>query len=310
MTKLYNDYNSYLKAKYGCKVYRIGLDAGFTCPTRDGTKGSSGCLYCNETGSRSSYTNPREGISSQLSSRIKYLQETKGAKKFIAYFQAFTNTYAPPDKLKTIYDEVLPFDDIVSISIGTRPDAIDREKLHLISSYKNKYEVWIEYGLQTIRDSTLNHMNRGHSFKDFLNALDITKKFDIPVCVHVILGLPGERRSDIIDTAKMLSSLKVNGVKIHVLHVLRGSGLEKLYEEGKIKILEENEYVELVCDFLENLSGDIIVQRLTGQGTAESHAAPAWALDKTKTLKKITEILKKRGTYQGSGVKERLKTIS
>ena len=310
MMKLYNDYNSYLKTKYGCKVYRIGLDAGFTCPTRDGTKGRNGCLYCNETGSRSSYANPRESISSQLSGRIKYLKETRCAKKFIAYFQAFTNTYAPSDKLKTIYNEVLPFEDIVGISIGTRPDAIDREKLRLISSYKDKYEVWIEYGLQTIRDSTLNDMNRGHSFKDFLSALSITKEFDIPVCVHVILGLPGESRADMIDTAKTLTSLKVDGVKIHVLHVLRGSGLERLYEAGKIKVLDENEYVGLVCDFLENLSKDIIVQRLTGQGTAKSHVAPAWALDKTKTLQKITETLKKRGTCQGSGVGESLKSIS
>jgi len=267
-------------------------------------------LYCNETGSRSSYANPRESISSQLSGRIKYLKETRCAKKFIAYFQAFTNTYAPSDKLKTIYNEVLPFEDIVGISIGTRPDAIDREKLRLISSYKDKYEVWIEYGLQTIRDSTLNDMNRGHSFKDFLSALSITKEFDIPVCVHVILGLPGESRADMIDTAKTLTSLKVDGVKIHVLHVLRGSGLERLYEAGKIKVLDENEYVGLVCDFLENLSKDIIVQRLTGQGTAKSHVAPAWALDKTKTLQKITETLKKRGTCQGSGVGESLKSIS
>lgn len=280
-------YNDYLRAKYGCKVYRIAIDAHFTCPNRDGTKGIGGCVYCNSDGSRAAYIDPKDPVKEQLHKRITYLKKTKGAKKFIAYFQAFTNTYAPVDRLKKTYDGVLGFDDIVGISIGTRPDAIDREKLGLISSYKNRYEVWIEYGLQSSHDKTLKLINRGHTFADFLNALELTKEFGIPVSVHVILGLPGETKEDMLQTAKKLSELKIDGIKIHLLHILKGSELEKWHNEGRIKILEQDEYVELACAFLNNLSPDIIIQRLTGEGRKEDHIAPLWALDKLGTIGKI-----------------------
>lgn len=296
----YNDYNTYLKNKYGCRVYRIGLDAGFSCPNRDGTKGLNGCLYCNDTGSRSSYTNPGIAITEQLSSRIKLLKNSEGAEKFIAYFQAFTNTYAPVEKLKALYDCILPFDGIVGISIGTRPDVIDCEKIELISSYSNNYEVWIEYGLQSVNNKTLEKINRGHTFEDFKEALRLTQGSGILTCCHIILGLPGETKDDMMRTAKTLTDLKVDAVKIHLLHVLKGSALEKLYNTGSVKLMEEPEYVELVCDFLENLSPGIIVQRLTGQGDRSSHIAPAWALNKHKTIKRVGETLKRRGTCQGS----------
>lgn len=284
-------YNDYLRVKYGCKVYRIAIDAGFTCPNRDGTKGTEGCIYCNRDGSRAAYVNKKDSVKRQIHARLKYLKDTKGAKKFIAYFQAFTNTYAPVDILKKTYDGVLGFDDIVGISIGTRPDAIDREKLGLISSYKNRYEAWIEYGLQSIHDKTLKLIQRGHTFTDFLKALELTKEFGIPVSVHVILGLPGETKEDILQTAKKLSELKIDGIKIHLLHILKGSELEKWYNEGRIKILEQDEYVDLACAFLNNLSSDIIIQRLTGQGRKEDHIAPLWALDKIGTLEKIRKKL-------------------
>jgi radical SAM protein, TIGR01212 family len=276
-------YNDYLRSKYGCKVYRIALDAGFSCPNIE----SGGCIYCNSKGSRASYTDPAISIQKQLETRIEYLKKAKGAKKFIAYFQAHTNTYASIDRLKAAYDQVTGFDGIVGISIGTRPDAIDREKLKLIASYKNRYDVWLEYGLQSIHDRTLKSINRGHTFDDFLNAVKLTKKFDIPICAHVILGLPGETRSDIMATAKKLSELKIEGVKIHLLHILKGSKLEELYNKGEIRLLEQDEYVELVREFLNNLPPDIIVQRLTGQGSKSDHIAPLWALDKTGTINKI-----------------------
>ncbi|MFA6142472.1 MAG: TIGR01212 family radical SAM protein [Candidatus Omnitrophota bacterium] len=297
--KLYNDYSSYLKEKYGCKVHRIGLDAGFSCPNRDGTRGEGGCLYCNNEASRSAYVNPADSIAIQLKNRIAHLKETRPSVKFIAYFQAFTNTYAPVDKLKAVYDNVLAFDEIVGISIGTRPDAIDDDKLKLISSYLNKYEVWIEYGLQSIHDRTLKSIKRGHTYNEFLNAFKSTKAYGIPVCVHIILGLPGETKSDMIETARRLTDLKIDAVKIHLLHVLKGSPLEKLYSEGRIKLLTQEEYVNIACDFLENLSSDIIIQRLTGEGTRLSHIAPAWALDKIGTIDKIREELTKRKSHQG-----------
>ncbi len=280
-------YNDYLRSKYGCKVYRIALDAGFSCPNIE----TGGCIYCNSKGSRASYIDPALTIQKQLEIRIKYLKETKNAKKFIAYFQAHTNTYASIDKLRAAYDQVTGFDGIVGISIGTRPDAIDREKLKMIASYKNRYDLWLEYGLQSIHDKTLKSINRGHTFDDFLNALKLTKKFDIPVCVHVILGLPGETRSEMMATAKKIAELKIEGIKIHLLHILKGSKLEELYKKGDIRLLGQDEYVELVREFLNNLPPDIIVQRLTGQGSKSDHVAPLWALDKTGTIKKIAEAI-------------------
>ena len=289
--KLYNDYGAYLKERYGTKVYRIGIDAGFSCPGR--------CLYCNANGSRASYTDPKKPVRDQIKTRIDYLKDAKGAVKFIAYFQAFTNTYAPAERLKATYDEALPFKEIVGISIGTRPDAVDEEKLALISSYKKRYEVWIEYGLQSSHDKTLDYISRGHTFSDFVNAVKRSKELGISVCAHVIIGLPGETRNDIIGTARKLSELKIDGVKIHLLHILKGSALEKLYNEGKVTVLEQDEYAELVCDFLENLSKDILIQRLTGEGRGESHIAPLWALDKTGTINKIIEKMEERPSRQG-----------
>ena len=232
--KLFNDYNSYLKSKYGCKVYKIGLDAGLSCPNRDGTKGIGGCIYCDENASRAPYANPKDSISGQLAERIKYLKKTRDAIKFIAYFQAFTNTYAPTGSLKRLYDETLSFDEVVGMSIGTRPDAVDRDKMKLISSYNNRFEVWIEYGVQSIHDKTLIRINRCHTFADFLKALVLTKEFDIRSSAHVILGLPGETRADMIETAKRLTELEIDAVKIHLLHILKGSRLEGLYNKGKV----------------------------------------------------------------------------
>lgn len=297
--KAYNDYSTYLKEKHGCRVYRIGLDAGFSCPNRDGTKGSGGCIYCNANGSRSSYTTPQDPIEKQLSSRMEYLKLKYGANKFIAYFQAFTNTHAPVKELKSVYDKVLPFKEVIGISIGTRPDCIDAGKMELVASYKDRYDTWLEYGLQSIHDKTLKAINRGHTFKDFLSAFDLAKRSGISICVHAILGLPGETRADMLETAQKLSEIKTDGVKIHLLHVLKYSPLGNLYNEGKVKLLEQDEYVGLVCDFLEHLSPDIVIQRLTGEGDRNNHVAPQWALDKSNTINKIRETLKRRGSHQG-----------
>lgn len=296
----YNDYNTFLKNKYGCKVYRIGIDGGFSCPNRDGIKGSGGCLYCNDNGSRSAYSGPGKNIGEQITARIGQLKNKDGAAKFIAYFQAFTNTYASVETLKKRYDQILGFDEIVGLSIGTRPDAIDDDKLKLISSYADRYDVWIELGLQSIHNRTLEKINRGHTFEDFLKALKDVKKFNIPVCAHIILGLPGETREDMLETARTISKLNIDSVKIHLLHILKDSPLERLYRDGKVPIMSQHEYVELVCDFLENLSSGIIIQRLTGEGDRISHIAPEWALDKMSTINRINEVLNNRGTCQGA----------
>lgn len=272
-------YNDYLKSKYGCKVYRIALDAGFSCPGR--------CIYCNNNGSRAAYIDPEDTIKEQLKKRMAYLRKENGAKKFIAYFQAFTNTNAPVNKLKKAYDKVSGFDDIVGISIGTRPDSVDRKKIKLIASYKKNYEVWIEYGLQSTHDKTLGLIKRGHTYNDFLKAYELAKEYGLLVSAHVILGLPGETKKEMVATAERLSRLKVDGIKIHLLHVLRGSELEDMYYRGDVDLLEQDEYVKLVCAFLRNLPPNIIIQRLTGEGSREDHIAPLWALDKIGTINKI-----------------------
>jgi radical SAM protein (TIGR01212 family) len=289
--KLYNDYSSYLEDKYGCTVYRIGLDAGFSCPSR--------CLYCNANGSRATYTDPAKSVAVQLAERIDYLKKSGKGSKFIAYFQAFTNTYAPARELKKAYDEVLDFKDIVGIAIGTRPDTVDRDKIMLIASYGQRYDMWIEYGLQSANDGTLKLINRGHSFNDFVEAVRLAKEFDISVSAHVILGLPGEARDDVINTAERLAALNTEGVKIHPLHILKGSPMENRYREGKIRLMEQDEYVDSVCDFLERLPPSTVIQRLTGQGVRAEHVAPGWACDKTGTIKKIDEEMKRRNTRQG-----------
>lgn len=297
--KLYNDYNTYLRNKYGVKVYRIGIDAGFTCPNRDGSKGHGGCLYCNDSGSRAAYTGRNINVQEQLQRRIDYLKKEKGITKFIAYFQAFTNTHASPDILKPLYDNVLRYGDIVGMSIGTRPDAVDRAKLKLISSYKNRFEVWLEYGLQSANDESLELLKRGHTYQDFVNAVSLASEFNIHVSAHVIIGIPGETKAEIVETAKRLTELKIEGVKVHSLHILKGSKLEELYLKGNVRLLEQDKYASLVADFLENLPPDVIIQRLTGQGSKEDHVAPAWALDKAGTIGKIEDELIRRGTWQG-----------
>jgi radical SAM protein (TIGR01212 family) len=296
--QLYNDYSTYLRTRYGCKVYRIGIDAGFSCPNRL-PDGSGGCLYCDDRGSRSTYTDPSLGVAAQISSRIADLKARDGATKFIAYFQAFTNTYGPVIKLKEIYDSVLPFPEIIGISIGTRADCVDAEKMALIASYRDRYDIWLELGLQSSHDRTLEAIGRGHSFGDFVEGVNLAKDFGVPVSAHVILGLPQETGPDMIETAKRLSDLRVSGVKIHLLHILKGSRLETMYAEGKVKLLGQDEYVSIACDFLEHLSPDIVVQRLTGEGPKDGHIAPAWALDKTGTIDKIRREMGRRGSWQG-----------
>jgi radical SAM protein (TIGR01212 family) len=307
--KPYNDYNSYLRSRYGTKVYRIGLDAGFTCPNRDGSKGSGGCLYC-AGGSRSAYADPKKTIAEQTSLRIAYLKDKYAAKKFIAYFQAFTNTYAPIEKLKETYDSVLGFDGIVGISIGTRPDCVDKNRIDLISSYSDRYEVWIEYGMQSVRDEALTYLGRGHTFEEFVEAVKLSKGSGVRVCAHVIFGLPGETEEDVARTAELFSDIGIDGVKIHLLHVLRGSRAEKLYAEGSIKLLARDAYVRLVCDFLERLSPDTVIQRMTAQGALAEHIAPEWALDKTGTIGAIEDELIRRKTRQGSLYKKLNTAIS
>lgn len=298
-TKRYNQYSRHLQDIFNCKVYKITLDAGFSCPNRDGAISDKGCIFCDTGGSFSQAHSSLLSIENQLEEGIIQLKSRFKAEKFISYFQAFSNTYAPVERLKQIYDKGVSHPDVVGLSIGTRPDCVDAEKLDLIASYKEKHLVWMEYGIQSVHNRTLDFINRGHSFEDFANAVELTQKRGINICAHVIIGLPGETKSDILQTAKTIADMGVNGVKIHLLCVLKNTELENLYNAEQISLLPMDEYVETVCDFLELLPPSVTIHRLAGNGLQKLLIAPEWLGEKFKVLNMIDKELERRGSRQG-----------
>ncbi|HIS83826.1 TPA: TIGR01212 family radical SAM protein [Candidatus Scatenecus faecavium] len=296
--KRYNQFSAYLKDKFGVKVYKITLDAGFSCPNRDGKISTGGCIFCDDGGSFSQAHSNLLSIEEQVQTGIKTLSGRFKAEKFMSYFQAFSNTYKPVTELEKIYNASLCDDRIVGLSIGTRPDCVDDEKLKLISSYAQDYETWVEYGLQSIHDKTLERINRGHDFDCFLKAYEKTKENHIKVCVHVIFGL-WESHDEIMQTAQKLAELKVDGVKIHMLCALENTKLANLYRAGEIDFMSEDEYVQTVCDFLEYLPPDTTIHRLAGNGFSKTLIAPQWLGKKFDCLNKIDREFVKRNSYQG-----------
>jgi len=299
MNKRYNDLNSYFRSIFGCRVQKITIDAGFSCPNRDGKFSTSGCIYCNTRGSGTGAWAKGQSVTDQILAGKMALSGRYKAKKFIAYFQSFTNTYAPLDSLKSLYEEALSIDDVVGLSLGTRPDCVDEPVLKLIESYAKKHLIWIEYGLQSVHDKSLALINRGHDFQCFKDAVDATLNRGIKICAHVILGLPEEKRSHMIETAKTIAKMGIDGIKIHLLYVIKGTKLEKLYLQGSYKCLQQQQYVNLVCDFLERIPRDMIIQRLTGDPHPEELVAPQWSVKKAQTLSMIKETLEKRDSWQG-----------
>jgi len=301
--KRYNDFNSYLRRTYGCRVQKITVDAGFTCPNRDGRLSTRGCIYCNPRGSGTGAYRRGLSVTDQLLAGKKSLYKRYKAKKFIAYFQAFTNTYAPLPRLREVYDEALAVDDIAGLAIGTRPDCVDADILDLLTGYAaDGHLVWVEYGLQSADDATLALINRGHDFNCFQEAVRETKKRGLNVCAHIILGLPGEQRRHMIRTAELLADMAIDGVKIHLLYVIKGTALATMYQQHRFQCLEQEEFAALVCDVLEHLPKSTIIQRLTGDPHPQELVAPQWALRKQETLGLIHTILETRDSYQGKRV--------
>ena len=299
MKRRYNDLNTYLRNIFGCRVQKITVDAGLTCPNRDGTLSRGGCIYCNARGSGSGAHAKGLSLTRQLINGKNSLSKRYKAKKFIAYFQSFSNTYAPLPRLKRLYDEALMVDDIVGLSIGTRPDCVDEAVLDLLQDYARHHLIWIEYGLQSARDATLAFINRGHDVQCFKDAVEKTAKRGIQVCAHVILGLPHENREDMLHTADTIAKLGIDGVKLHLLYVVKGTPLEDLYRKGEFKCLQQPAYVDLVCDFLERIPPEMVIQRLTGDPHPKELAAPQWSLKKTETLNLIRRELERRDSWQG-----------
>lgn len=300
MSDYYVAFGEYLKKLFGQKVYKVTLDAGFSCPNRDGTLSRDGCIFCDDSGSFSRLYSNSLSISEQLHLGMHKIIDRYHAKKFLAYFQAYTNTYKPVQQLKEIYDQVF-IENVVGISIGTRPDCIDEEKLDLIASYnRNNRFVQIEYGIQSVHDKTLKLINRGHDFQCFQKACQLSKQRGLNVCAHVILGLPGENHEDMMQTAKTLASMGIDGIKIHMLAVMEGTKIHQMYQNRQINLMSEDEYIQTVCDFLELLPPDMIIQRLAGNGKRELRLQPKWLGKKLELVGKMEKEFDRRKTKQGA----------
>jgi len=295
----YTDLNTYFRNTFGCRVQKIAVDAGLTCPNRDGSISSDGCIYCNEKGSGTGAHEKGLTISEQIATAKKHLIRRYKAKKFMVYFQSFSNTYAPLPTLEKLYGEALGAEDVVGLSIGTRPDCVDHPVLDLLESYTASHLIWVEYGLQSAHDTTLNLINRGHDAQRFGRAVEETRDRGIKICAHVIIGLPGEGRSHVRKTARFLTDLGIDGVKLHLLYVVKNTKLENLYTSGSYQCLSQDSYADLVCDFLERIPGRVIIQRLTGDPHEHELVAPRWSLDRNETFKCINRELEKRDSRQG-----------
>jgi len=295
----YYDLNTYFQAQFGQRVHKVVVDAGFTCPNRDGAVGRGGCIYCNSRGSGTGAHSRGLSVKAQLESSIPYIARRFNARKFIAYFQSFSNTYAPVETLRRVYQEALSVRDVVGLSIGTRPDCVDEPRLGLLQSLARDRLVWVEYGLQSANDATLRRINRGHDLACFQRAVNTTRNRGIRICAHVILGLPGEGRREMMRTAAVIADSGVDGIKLHLLYVIRGTPLERMHREGSYRCLERREYAERVAEFLERIPPGVVVQRLTGDPHRTELVAPAWALEKKLTLAAIRKTLEGRDTWQG-----------
>jgi len=310
MHKRYNDFNTYLRSIFGCRVQKITIDAGLSCPNRDGTISTGGCIYCNVRGSGTGAHAKGLSVTDQIIQGKTALSKRYKAKKFIAYFQSFSNTYGPFDRLKNLYAQALAIEDVVGLSIGTRPDCVNEPILELLQGYADNYLVWIEYGLQSANDSTLAFINRGHDVMCFKQAVLATKNRGIKICAHVILGLPNETKAHVLETARVVSDMEIDGLKVHLLYVVSGTALDKLYSAGEYRCLEQQEYTDLVCDFLEHIPKNMVIQRLTGDPHPEELVAPMWALKKTENMALIKKTLEKRDSWQGKLWVAKNKTVS
>jgi uncharacterized protein len=295
----YYSFNTYLKDRFGERVQKVTLDAGLTCPNRDGSRGMGGCIYCDSRGSGTGMHAATPDLAAQAKAGMERLSRRYKVKKFIVYFQSFSNTYAPPGTLKKMYDDVVSLPGVAGLSVATRPDCLSPEVLELLSGYADRCMVWLELGLQSMHDATLALINRGHTHKEFLDGYKLARHYPLNICLHMIIGLPGEGKKEVLATAREIARLRPEGLKIHSLFIHRGTALEKLYKEGGYEPLSQQEFVEQACDVLEVLPPETVIQRLTGDPDLRELVAPQWALEKNKTLSMIEAEMKARGSRQG-----------
>ncbi|MEA4831822.1 MAG: TIGR01212 family radical SAM protein [Oscillospiraceae bacterium] len=297
--KRYYTEDYYFKSVFGEKTARLPIDAGFTCPNIDGTKGIGGCIYCSGRGSGDFSAESAFSVTEQLAQMREARSSKWEVKNYIAYFQAHTNTYAPPEKLRALFDEALTFPGVCGIYIATRPDCLDGGIISLLGEYSEKTKLSVELGLQTCNDVTAGIINRCHTYSDFLCGYQALKDVGIRVCVHIINGLPGENKDDMLYTVRETAKLRPDGIKIHLLHILRGTAAEDMLREGKIIPLTLDEYVDIVCDQLAILPPDTVIERITGDGKKNDLVAPLWSLKKFVVLNSIDKEMLRRDSFQG-----------
>ncbi len=294
----YYSLNEYLKKTFGEKVYKISLDGGMTCPNRDGTLGSLGCIFCSEGGSGEFAAQRALSVSEQIEQAKRRISKKSDCKKFIAYFQPFTNTYAPVSYLRKIFEEAVAPEEIAALSIATRPDCLGDDVLDLLDELNTKKPVWVELGLQTIHEKSAEYIRRGYALNVYDEAVKKLHKIGVNVITHIILGLPNESKKEIIESVRYAGE-RSDGIKLQLLHVLKGTDLLKDYERGMFETLTLDEYVDLLCDCIEALPPDVVIHRMTGDGDKKLLVAPLWSADKKRVLNTIHKALNDRNVTQG-----------
>ncbi len=300
MSSRYNAFGPYLKKKFETIVYKVNVDAGFTCPNRDGTLGVTGCIYCNNDSFRPSKCKPETPLAEQIRTGTAYLSLRYKAKKFLVYFQPFTNTYAPVRELERFYTEALSQPSVIGLAIGTRPDCIDEEKIDLLQRLAKNHFILVEYGLQSIYDKSLQYIARGHDYRTFLDAVTMTKDRGIHIGAHIIVGLPTETRDEMLAMADEISGLPLDFLKIHQLQIVKDTPLAEMYREGPFYTFTYDEYLDFLVDFIKRLSPDIVLQRLFALSPDNILIAPNWGKSRQEIIRDIEERFTERNAVQGS----------
>ena len=301
--KRYHSLNYFLRNKFGEKIYKISLDGGFTCPNRDGKVATGGCTFCSARGSGDFAGSRILSITEQFEDRKEMMQKKWKDGKYIAYFQAYTNTYAPVDELRRKYEEALAQKNVIAISIATRPDCLDDDVLDYLSELNKKTYLWVELGLQTINDETARNFNRGYDFEVFDNSLKKLQERGIEVVVHTIFGLPGETKEDMLKTVDYVAHSGAQGVKFHLLHLMEGTRMVKQYENGELHLLSKEDYIDLICEAAAMIPEEMVVHRLTGDAPRQSLIGPMWSLKKWEVLNDIDKALVDNNIWQGKNFK-------
>jgi radical SAM protein (TIGR01212 family) len=296
----YNLFSDHLKELFGRRVHKISIDAGFPCPNRGGTRHLPGCIFCSPEGSGATGIKRGASIRDQVEDGKEVMVRKYRASGFLAYFQSYTNTCAPVAELRACFDEALAVPDVLGLAVGTRPDCLGEEVLDLLEGYHGSTYFWLELGLQSIHNRTLDLIHRGHDYHTFLTAFAAARERGLRVCVHIILGLPGEDHAMMLETAAEMARLRVDGIKIHLLHVIDGTPLAQLFRAGEVRMLGQEEYVGLAVDFMEQLHPATLIHRLTGDGPREQLLAPLWSLNKWEVINAIHDEFRRRHSRQGS----------